>query len=240
VRIEDAEDGFVEMIENGVVEKVVCRYDGVCTVHFYNRLPRDLDVGCSVYNRQYGIPVSEDGRRLFVGSWRMGLGGREKGLMAYDIDSGSLLWRFPEGRIRTILVHLGNLIVLRANASVVKLDIDNGTVLGQIRSTTIEHLFDLGSPYALVDTIAGKPSVVDTDRMLILKKYGPKIVNPANCLLVTIRGADLQDEELTIFGVQDYPNRDYASSDPQKFRRVIDAQFGASRDEGAVQGQVGR
>jgi hypothetical protein len=91
MRIEDTEYSFIEIIENGIVEKIVCKDDGICTVYFYEKPPKELNVGCSSYNRDYGIPVSEDGSKLFTGSWEKGLGGNKKGLCAYDIESGSLL-----------------------------------------------------------------------------------------------------------------------------------------------------
>ncbi|MCC7572638.1 MAG: PQQ-like beta-propeller repeat protein [Candidatus Methanofastidiosum sp.] len=227
MRIENIEDGFMEIIENGVIEKVVCKYDGICTVYFYDKPPKELNVGCSSYNSQYGIPVSVDGSKLFVGSWEKGLGGKEKGLLAYDIASGSLLWRLAEGKIRSIFVYSNYLIVLKAGASIMKLNIDSGVVLEQIKSSAIEHLFDLGFPYALVDAIAGKLSVVDVEEMLIVRKYGSQIVNPSNCLSVLIQDAALHGEALTIYGVEDYPDKNYQLSGPQKFERVIDKNFNA-------------
>ena len=63
IRIEYIDGGFVEIIENEIVEKAVCNYNGICTVYFNDKdkPPKELNVGCSSYNRPYGIPISDDG-----------------------------------------------------------------------------------------------------------------------------------------------------------------------------------
>jgi hypothetical protein len=63
MRVETIKCGFITIIENGIVEKVVCKYDDVCTVHFYKKPPKELNLGCDSYNSQYGTPVSEDGSK---------------------------------------------------------------------------------------------------------------------------------------------------------------------------------
>jgi hypothetical protein len=237
VRIEPTNNGFVEAIENGVVEKVVCNYEtGTCRVFFYDRPIKELNVGCSSYHFQYGMPVSEDGSKLFVGNWEKESGGLDKGLHAFDITSGVLLWRLTEGKIRNIFVYPKYVIALKALTSVYKLDIDSGKVLGQIRSGTIEQIFYLSFPYVLIDSIKGNLSVLDVESMSIVKNYGSvyrsKKINPSNSLSVVIRDAKLKDGTLTVYGFESDPNKIYTSSPASLqiqnsiiFERLIDTNF---------------
>ena len=221
MKIENTTSGFVETIEKAGIERIECNYNGICTVHFYDRQPRALSVGCSFFNSQYGIPVSQDGTRLFVGSW-------EAGLCAYDIFSGTLIWRHKPGKIRNILVYPSFLIVSRAYTSIVKIDIQTGKVLAEIRSGTLEHIFDLGAPYIFADTISGKHCIIDTEKMIVVKKYASKVVNPSDCLSLIVRNAVLQDNVITISGLEKYPQKNLDAKiliGGTPFSRVIDPNF---------------
>ena len=158
MRIENINYGFLEVIEKSGIEKIICKYDGICTVYFYDRPPRQINIGCSSFNAQYGIPISEDGEKLFVGSW-------ELGLCAYDILSGTLLWKYKPGKIRNILVYSNFLIVSRAHSSVVKLDIETGKQLSEIRSGSLERIFKLDASFIFADTMSGKHSIIDVEKM---------------------------------------------------------------------------
>lgn len=219
MRLEPIDGGFVEVIENGIVEKIFCMYDGICTVYFYDKPPKKLNVDCSSYNKQYGIPVSKDGQKLFFSSW-------EEGLFAYDIFSGTILWKMKGTKITSIIVHDTYIITKKYCASIIKLDIDSGEVLAEIKSGTIERDFDLGGSYILVDSIKGKLSVIDTEKMLVVKKYNPKIVNPSNSLSVSIHDATLQGNTLTISGAEEVQtSRTYNETNYKAFNRVIDTDF---------------
>ena len=235
MRLELTKEGFVEFFENGSIEKVVCNSyyrpdtdsnEGICTVHFYGKPPKELNIGCDSYNSQYGIPVSEDGTKLFIGSWYKGLGGYEKGLLAYDIDSGSVLWRFKEGKIGAIFVYGKYLIVEKAYTAVYKLDIDNGGILAKISSTTLQQLFHLEYPYVFGDTISGKRSVINVESMEVVKKYNTKVVNPFDCLGLVIQDVSINRNTLVISGFEECPNRNYSIKGTKDFVRVIDNDFG--------------
>lgn len=221
MKIANTKMGFVEIIEKAGLERIECNYDGVCTVYFYERPPKELNIGCSFYNSQYGIPVSEDGKRLFVGSW-------ETGLCAYDILSGVLLWRFKPGKIRHIFVYSDFLIVSRAYTSVVKIDIETGKMLAEVRSGTLERIFNLGAPYIFVDGLSGKHGVIDVEKMTVVRKYASKIVNPSECLSLMIREVVLQDNAITILGMEEYPQKNYDAkmlTGGKPFSRIIDPSF---------------
>ncbi|MDW7658152.1 MAG: hypothetical protein SCM11_13370 [Bacillota bacterium] len=223
--IEKVKHGFVETVENGIVEKLLCEYgednNSSCTIYFCDQTQKHLNIKCSVYNSQYGIPVTNDGSMLFVGSW-------EDGLFAYDITSGRVLWRFRPGKIRNIFVHQDYLIAARAYTSVIKVDINSGKLLAEIKSGTLEHIFNLGFQYLFADTMSGKHCIIDVDKMLIVKKYDSKIVNPLSCLSLMIYDAVLQNNEIVISGFEEYPQKTFNSKIFAKgdyFSRVIDSEF---------------
>jgi len=256
MKIEYVERGFVQYFDNDVIEKIAylgdyikvgtirgrdmddkivevdnVKFFGTCTVYFHNKPPKELhNVNFEAgYNSQYGIPVSADGSKLFVGHWRKSRGKVKNGLQAYDVESDSLLWWLNEGKIREIFVYSNYLVALQANGAIFKVDIDSGDVLGQIKSGTIESQFELDSPYILVDSIRDQLSVVDTEKMEVVKTYGSiyksKTINPSNCYSIVIREVVLQDDVLTISGFEGCPDGDYSSLENTDFTRVIDTSF---------------
>lgn len=221
MRLETTDSGFVEIIEKANIEKILCRYNDSCTVFFYDKPPKELHTECSVYNAQYGMPVSDDGSKLFVGSW-------EKGLHAYSTESGELLWKFRPGRIRDIFVYPEFLIVSRAYTSILKLDIETGHLLGDIKSGTLERIFFLDPSYIFADTVSGKHAVIDVEKMTVVKKYSSKDVNPKDCLSLTITSVALQNSTVTIQGLEQYPKKRFdphAGAVGKPFSRVVDRDF---------------
>jgi len=229
MRIERINNGFIQFYDNKVVEKTICNYNGICMVFFHDKPPRELCIGSSSYNAQYGMPVSEDGSKIFIGFWDKEYGDYKKGLLAYDIKSGSMLWGLAEGKIRNIFVYPNYLIIVKASASILKVDIVDGIILEEIKSGTIEHIYDLGFPFVLADTITGSLRVVNVESMTLLKSYGSKykskIINPLNCLGFTITKAILYDNILTISGFEEYPDKNYNIVGSNAFDRVIDSDF---------------
>ena len=219
------EGGFVEIINNGIVEKIVCEYgdgqNGSCTVFFCNKSSKIINTKCSSYNLQYSIPLSFDSKKIFVGSW-------ESGLYAYDIYTGDLVWRYRRGKIQDIFVREKYIIASRAHTAIVKIDVDTGEVLAEIKSGSLEKIFCLDDTCIFADTVSGKYCVVDTDRMIIAKKYPLSVVNPNKCLSLLIQSTVLKDNRITISGVEDYPQRMYdfqKVSGGQQFSRIIDDKF---------------
>ena len=216
MRIEAIEKGFVEYFENNAIYKIVCTYNaGVC-VFFHNDSISNINVACSSYNRQYGIQISNDGKKLFVGNW-------EKGLFAYDTLTGILLWHYKSSRIRDIFVYPEYLIILRANKAVEKIDIETGKLCFVIKSGTAEHIFYLKLPLIFVDKISKKYCIVDTKDMCVMQEYDSEVINPHECLSMLIRNVYLCNNEIVVEGIESYPKRQFNSNriDGVDFSRVI-------------------
>ena len=221
LKIESIDGGFIEYIDNSPIEKIICKYDCACTIYYRDKSSKSVNAKCSVYNRQYGIPVSNDGTRLFVGDW-------EKGIYAYDILSGRILWQFMSSRIRNIFVYSEFLVVARAHKGVDKVDLETGKLCASIKSGTLEHIFDLTFPFVFADTISGKHCVIDIEEMRIKKKYSLKVINPFQCLSLMIKDVYLHNNSIIILGTENYPQKKYDSKcaiGGNAFSREIDSCF---------------
>ena len=221
MRIERVEGGFITLIENGIVDRVVCEYGKKCTVIFCNRPPKELKIiECSSYQSQFGTPVSYDGSKLFVSSW-------EKGLYAYDISSGELLWRLKGARMTEVTVYPSYLIVLQSDKAIHKIDFATGQLLATIKTGTVLQHFVLMDSLVLVDSIRGKLSVLDTESMEVVKQYSKKVFNPGGYYSTLIHGAKVCDNQLILCGKEGNHIGFYG---PETFQRVIDEHFIVDED----------
>lgn len=207
--------GFIEYPYHPLVEKIVCVYDGPCTVHYRNAPPKTVLVECSSYNHQYGYPISEDGQTMFVSSW-------EKGLSAYDIQTNDLLWRLKRSRITRTFVYPTYVVTTRYGVALLKFDVRSGEVLAELKSGTIDRAWGLQAPYILVESYRGKLAVVDTERMAVVKTYQKRSVNPNCCLSLIIQNVQAENNTLTISGLEECPNGDMWARGQTPFTRVLD------------------
>ncbi len=211
--------GFLQHYQNPLIERIQFKFDGSCTIYFKDGNTVDHFVGCEVvYNEQFGIPISQDGKLLFVSSW-------EKGLTAYDTIEGKKLWHFRSTRIANVFTYPHFLIAFRYNRALLKIDMSSGALLQELKSGSLEHARRLDDRYFFADRFRGKHCVMDAMTMGIVKTYSPRVVNPSNCLSHVIRDAFLRDGRLYIEGFEDYPNRNAAVSCQQDFIREIDPDF---------------
>ena len=242
MKIEGIKGGFVQYFDNTLIEKIVWlgnyveigtytvlnnggklievdkyKFEGTCTIHFHGKPAKEFSSDiidfCTVYNSQYGIPISNDGKKLFVGSWYKVKDGVRKGLRAYDTETGEMIWRLNENKIRNVFIYDDYLIVAQAETAVLKIDINNGALLKKMKSGTLEHLYYLDSQYVLADTMSGKLCVIDIGSMSIVKNYG----TPHNLKIDDlILDAVVQDNKLIISGWGIYP---------EKAEWIIDSDF---------------
>lgn len=212
-------DGFLQHYQNPLIDWIQFKFDGTCSIYFKDGSTADHFVDCeAAYHEQFGIPVSPDGKLLFVSSW-------EKGLTAFHTITGEKVWHFRSTKIGTVFAYPNFLIARRYGKALLKLDLRSGIVLQELKSGTLERIYRLDDNYLFVDRLRGKYCVLDAAAMEILKTYSPKTVNPSNCLSLCIREARLQDGQLHIRGFEEYPNRNRAVSQYTAFYRTIDPDF---------------
>ena len=174
----------------------------------------------AIYFDLFGIPVSEDGKLLFLASL-------EKGLTAVDTKTGEIVWRYKKKNIFQAIPYGHSLIVLHEGKALIKLDQHSGELLTELTSGTLECVFPLDNAHLLVHSFRGKYSILDMSTMQIIKTYSKKVVNPSNCLSLCIAKAYLTDNHLIIEGIEQYPNQNYIKnhSPATKFYRIIDFKF---------------
>ena len=211
--------GFLQHYQNPLIDRIQFKFDGSCTICFKDGSTADHFVGCEVvYNEQFGIPISQDGKLLFVSSW-------EKGLTAYDTIEGKKLWHFRSTRIANVFTYPHFLVAFRYNRALLKIDMSSGALLQELKSGSLEHARRLDDRYFFADRFRGKYCVMDAMTMETVKTYSSKVVNPSNCWSHVIRDAFLRDGRLYIEGFEDYPNRNHTVSCQQDFEREIDSDF---------------
>ena len=203
-------DGYFETYPlSATVSKITCPYvGGLCSVHYLDGTVHSLNTVADGYNSQFGLPVSPDGKLLFVSSW-------DTGLHAYDIITGKEIWHFKSTRIKAVYTAETYVVAVRYGNSILKLNIADGSKIGELRSGTIECSFELSFPYVLIDTYRGKLSVIDMNTLTVARQYARTQINPINAISFMIREVSLKRNKLTISGLE--------GSLP--FCRVIDHHF---------------
>lgn len=214
LNIKAIDGGFCETFSSQQIQKVVCTYDGKCRIYYYTGKMQEILLECSSFNQQYGFPISETHSLLFASSW-------ENGLSAYDISSGLLRWTIPIKKASAVIVMDEYLMLLKNGSALLKIDIASGSIIAEIKSKTIEHIYELRLPYVLLDRFCGRLSILNSANMEIVKTYTEKQINPRNCLSFVIQNVQLENESLVICGFEDYPNRDFTSAKRQVFCRTL-------------------
>ncbi len=218
--IEYAEGGFWQFVDHSMLSKIWSEYDsGAITIFFKSGSTKTVMANCAGYNSQYGTPVSDDGRKLVIGAWE-----KRQGLRCYSLENGNMVWQIHIPRIRQIFCFSDYLAVLEAKKALLKINLNNGEVLAQICSSTIENQFLISNHLVFVDSIKGTPCVVNTESMRIVKVYPLPVVNPNSRKSFIINKAELTENIITISGFESESNeKNRLALSP--FSRIIDTSF---------------
>lgn len=213
-------DGFLQKYKHPYISEIQFYMDGnTCKILFRDGLevvkPFQFE---AVYLSQFGAPLSEDGRTLLISDW-------EKGLMAYDIEVGSLRWQFKSPRIAKTLVYKSFVIAVKRYDSLIMFDIETGDILKRLKSSSIEAMFSLTEKMVLVNSLRGKVSVVDISTLEIVKTFSPKEINPNDCLSLIINDVYLQDGNIILCGFEGCAHRNPSDSHVVKYQRSLPATF---------------
>lgn len=217
MKIMKTANGFEQLFEqHSVVEKLQCDYkDGTCTIKFRNNTVKKIFANCTVFNEQYGIPISEDGSKIYINSW-------EKGLTAYDTKDGRILWKTNIKSLSKVFVFQEFIIALKSGSCIIKINDENGSVIDQIKGSSIEDIYNLQYYFFLIISWKKNLCVVDTSTMSVIKNYSLSIANPNKCLSFVIQTAKLKKGYLVIEGFEEFPNMNFSNKGVKFFSRVID------------------
>ena len=214
--------GFTQIPDNAFVSKIEVKYSGQsesdCDVFYTSKTVCHLKILCTAYNSQYGLVLSQDGRLLISGTW-------EKGIVAYDIQSGQKVWKYPKGKARTIITYGDELIVARDNSSVFKLDAASGEKKeGELKSGTLENIYPLNGSLFFMNSYRGKCCVVSCRDLGIVHVFDKSETNPHKCLSFIINDVKLsRSGHVVIEGFEDYPDGSFNPSSlvGRRFRREL-------------------
>ena len=183
---------YVQTYENCFIERIEAGFSGLCFVYFKDGSVSFFETACSVYNRQYGIPVSEKHRCIFIGTW-------ERGLYCYDAYTGERRWRSPMGRNRNMYVppHSDYIITTRAGKGLFQLDVATGLVHDSLRSVNTEDSYRITDSVAFVDRLGRDCCLVDLERFQILKRYPFSKLQSANSISFIITDAWIEHNPAT-------------------------------------------
>ena len=66
--------GFLQQYQNPLIDCIQYLKNGYCDIYFTDGRKVRHFINCeTVYNRQFGIPLSSDGKFVYVSSWEKGL-----------------------------------------------------------------------------------------------------------------------------------------------------------------------
>ncbi|MBR0156898.1 MAG: hypothetical protein IJM20_05220 [Clostridia bacterium] len=169
----------------------------------------------SVYNRQFGISVSKDGKRFFVQSWT-------KGLFCYSIDNCELLWHFKRKHARNIILDNEKFVCFFKNWGAASISVFDGTLIDRYPlSTELGICRIICENYMLLGPKRGAYIILDASlRGLYLIPCS--VLNPGHFSSFLIQKAELYDGVLTIDGIErSYGEPVLDNGEKNRFKRSI-------------------
>lgn len=218
-------EGFVQKYDHPSIQEArFYRDDRTCRILFRDGSEKELSFQFdSVYLSQFGAPLSNNGKTIFISDW-------DKGLMAYDTDTGRLLWHYKSSRIADTMVFSAYVIAAKRYNGLLMLDAQTGEVRRQVKSSTIEKLFRLTDKLLLVDSLRGKVSVVDATTLETVRAFTKRETNPADCLSMIINDAKIQDGSIVLYGFEGCSRKNPKDSKMVKYERCLPGLFFKSEE----------
>lgn len=216
-----ANKGFWQHLNHQTILKIWCDYETKLVTIFYKTGQiKTIDIDIDVYNSQYGVTVTEDGAKIIIGSWE-----KKKGLRCYKVENGDMLWHLQLPKIRSVILFDDYLSVVQGGKSLMKVSLETGEILAEIKSSTIEKQFLLFDSYIFLSTLKGKNCVFDTQSMRKIKDYPNSLINPNDCLSIIINDVEYCGT-VKIIGFEEYAHGTYEKEHrPMPYERIIDMNF---------------
>ncbi|MBQ6430698.1 MAG: hypothetical protein IJJ99_02315 [Oscillospiraceae bacterium] len=209
--IERTTAGMRQTYRNPLVDEIRLPYSGDCVVRYTDGSEKLLPISADpVYTAQYGIPLSEDGSYLAIGSW-------ETGVAVYATLTGEKLWSYRTTRITRVMIAQPRLIAVKYGKGILQFDLLTGSKTGEIRSTTAEKAYPLPNERALVCSVSGKYAVVRLADLAIERQFPKSALNPNQRLSFVITDARAEDGRIVVYGFEG----DGGNAAGVPFRRVL-------------------
>lgn len=180
--------------------------DGSSVIHKLNN--------SSVYTSQYGVPLSSDGSVMYVSDWY-------HGLTAYDTRSGNQLWRIKKSHIRMTQLFSDFGVTVQYGKALIQFDCKSGEIMNTIDSRQIEDMFYLKDNLVLISRYKGSLCIFDCLSMTVIKKISPAVLNPHECLSLSLDHVYLKDNKVIAVGVESLSRTDAKYKSSHDFSRIL-------------------
>lgn len=150
----------------------------------------------SGYNYQFGIPVSFDGRYVFVQTW-------EYGLLCLDARTGEKIWRTKSRRgITNVLVNQDTLLCHQREKALQLIDIHTGELIQEKKPATAWGFTPLNHKYIICQVRANRWEIIDAQTLETKKAFTHKdfTSGKVNFCIDQVRIVD--DERIEVHGFQ--------------------------------------
>jgi hypothetical protein len=190
--------------------------DGILSVY-----GKDKNILCTfktpasvAFNRQYGTPISKDGKIVFIGVW-------EKGLYCYSLMRGKMLWRQGPGKVRRIIVFDKELIIEMADRGIYKRNIEDGKKIQEFKMSSISTFRQIKPDQLFAGPKYGKYFIYKIPSMELLSTINKNKLNIHDCISFVIRKVFYRNDKLMIEGFENYKNRSRSNNNQQDFIREV-------------------
>jgi len=168
------------------------------------------------FNSQYGTPISQDEKFLFIGTWY-------NGLYCYEISTGKLLWKKGPGRVSTIIPIDNYVIVEMQGRGIHKRNIQTGDLVAELKMSGIASLFQIDENEIFAGPKRNRSFVYQIPELIEKQTILNSVLNPYECLSYVILDCHKAEGHLVVSGWEEYPHKDYLQKGSKSFERWISA-----------------
>ena len=162
-------------------------------------VPKQFD---SVYMRQYGIDISDDGKLFFLHDWYA-----RGGLSCFELDTGKLVWHINRKHAREAAVEGEYILCNFESYGIAKIIISTGKIVDRYPAVEI-LFFRLNQKYILVGPQRLKYTIIDTNfRKIYSIPY--KVIHSTLDNGIILSASLTDNNRLTVTGwSKDFPKED--------------------------------
>lgn len=217
MKIQRTKDFLDKEFNNHTIKKLKYENDGNLSVisHDDKVVSSFKTVAQIGYSGQFGTPISEDGKYVFIGTW-------ERGLFCYSLSDGELKWKQGPGKVRLVIPYKNLLVIEMANRGVYVRNADTGELVKVIKMSGIEVFSQISDKEVFVGPKFNKYYIYSLDTLEPLHEIPATDLNINRCLSFVIREVFYKNDELYIEGFEQYKNMTYDQSEESStFERKV-------------------
>ena len=213
--IERCADGFRQHLHNEYVREIWSYYieHSECVLYYKDGRRKQLNIGCSSFNSQFGTPVSEDGKHIFINKW-------SSGLYSFCTETGLMDWKAGEKFTHEFILFRRYITLMHASKGLLKIDSESGEIIDELKDKTFVSHYHLSDSLIAVSTSRNTLEIVDSKSWEHVGSFN------LNAMMeelgkITVTWARCDNERIIAEGFKTYPEdkvpRFFEISVPFKF-----------------------